>query len=598
MAAYINEVRNDIGRAAIPKDAKAPNVIEIKTDNNRVYDATLYSPDGSVPLDKLRILGQELKDQLSLLPNIERIDYTDATNYDFHIVFGESEMRSMNLSLSDVAALLRSYHQDAPIGNFAVENKNYDFRLNGKFSDVREFLSVPITLTNGRIVKLGDIASLEREFTDKSIKRTGSYGKNAVESVELQVNKNDGANIFDASAASKSAIEAALATPAYAGVSVAYANDLADVISDDYRELAREAAITLTLVFVCMWLFVGFRDSLFATLTLPLAFFSTLLLLHAFGFSLNFLTNFSFILSFGIAVDTIIVIVQASSAKMRIGHDPRSAIMIALREFSIPITSGVMTTIVAFVPMMVLPGILGKFLAYIPITLFGVLACGLVLAVSVNSALYLAFIKGNKRFVHDDSILEYANQDERTLLEYERLGKEELKTSSVPLRLRIIHNVTAWYKRVLTRFIVSTAIRRASIALLFGFLILSFLPVLFGKSLAERVGFNLFPASDNGLVNYRIFGAVGERAESMDRIAMRLSDILSRYPEIQIFQIVTKDVKTSTDPGMTISVTLKKLAERKELGLLSVTDLDAKLMADFDSIRSDGFEIDSQVVAG
>lgn len=146
--------------------------------------------------------------------------------------------------------------------------------------------------------------------------------------------------------------------------------DLADNINDDYKELAREAITTTVLVFIVMWLFVGFFDSLFATLTLPLAFFATFILLNAFGFSLNFLTNFSFILSFGIAVDTIIVIVQAASAKIRVGHEPRSAIMIALREYSIPIMAGVMTTILAFLPMMVLPGILGKFLAYIPITIF------------------------------------------------------------------------------------------------------------------------------------------------------------------------------------------------------------------------------------
>lgn len=85
---------------------------------------------------------------------------------------------------------------------------------------------------------------------------------------------------------------------------------------------------------------------------------------------MNFLTNFSLILSFGIAVDTIIVIVQAASAKIRVGYDPRSAIMLALREYAVPVISGVMTTIVVFIPMMLLPGIMGKFLAFIPITIF------------------------------------------------------------------------------------------------------------------------------------------------------------------------------------------------------------------------------------
>lgn len=118
-----------------------------------------------------------------------------------------------------------------------------------------------------------------------------------------------------------------------------FGSDIADTIRDDYIDLLYEAIATLALVFFVMFLFVGFKDSLFATITLPLAFLSTFLLLYYFGYSLNFLTNFSFILSFGIAVDTVIVIVQAASAKVRIGYSPKSALMLALHEYAVPIIS-------------------------------------------------------------------------------------------------------------------------------------------------------------------------------------------------------------------------------------------------------------------
>ncbi len=77
-----------------------------------------------------------------------------------------------------------------------------------------------------------------------------------------------------------------------------YGRDSADTIKDDYKELTKEAITTLILVFIAMYLFVGFRDSLFASITLPLAFLSTFILLFYGGFTLNFLTNFSLILSF------------------------------------------------------------------------------------------------------------------------------------------------------------------------------------------------------------------------------------------------------------------------------------------------------------
>ena len=116
-----------------------------------------------------------------------------------------------------------------------------------------------------------------------------------------------------------------------------YGVDLAETIRIDYDELMHEAVITLILVFIAMYLFVGFKDSIFATITLPLAFLATFILLYYGGYTMNFLTNFSLILSFGIAVDTIIVIVQAASAKIRVGYNPQSAIMLALREYAVPI---------------------------------------------------------------------------------------------------------------------------------------------------------------------------------------------------------------------------------------------------------------------
>jgi multidrug efflux pump subunit AcrB len=149
--------------------------------------------------------------------------------------------------------------------------------------------------------------------------------------------------------------------------------------------------------------------------------------------------------------------------------------MLALREYSVPIISGVSVTIVVFVPMMFLPGILGKFMAYIPITIFGVLASGLVLALTVNSALYLLFVKKSKTYVESDTTLEYATPDEHELLSLERVGKTKLASSEASLRTRLIHSSIEWYKRVLRNFLEHTYLRRLSIVIPFGLFVLSFI---------------------------------------------------------------------------------------------------------------------------
>lgn len=317
--------------------------------------------------------------------------------------------------------------------------------------------------------------------------------------VGLTINKNDAGSLFTVSDAAKKEIELAFAKdPEFQNLKFLYTSDLADTIRDDYSGLLHEAITTLVLVFITMYIFVGFMDSLFATITLPLAFLSTFILLYSFGYSLNFLTNFSLILSFGIAVDTIIVIVQAASAKVRIGYEPRSAIMLALREYAIPIIAGVSTTIVVFVPMMTLPGILGKFLAYIPITIFGVLATGLVLALTVNSALYLIFVRKKTSYVDNVHALEYATDEEKELLTMEREGKTRINEGKAPLRTRMIHHFIERYKEILTHFLKNTMLRRLSILIPIVFFILGLFFI------APHVGVEIFPSDDNNVMTYSI----------------------------------------------------------------------------------------------
>ncbi len=328
--------------------------------------------------------------------------------------------------------------------------------------------------------------------------------------------------------------------------------DLADTIRDDYTDLTHEALTTLILVFLAMFIFVGFRDSLFASLTLPLAFLTTFIGLYYLGYTLNFLTNFSLILSFGIAVDTIIVIVQAASAKIRVGYEPRSAIMLALREYAIPVISGVSTTIVVFIPMMVLPGVMGKFLAYIPITIFFVLFFGLILVLTVNSALYLIFVKRKLTYVDDPNATEYATDDEKELLELEREGKISIAERRAPLRIRAIHRVTGAYKDALRWYLENTFIRRFFIFLPILTLILSFV------WLAPLVGFNLFPSDDQSMISFSVESANGQTTEETQELTQSVRTAFVGFPEIRYYTISTRGNKT------TIMVHLFKKLDREK----------------------------------
>ncbi len=567
----MDDVRNSVNKVVLPTDAKSPTITEIETNTKTAFSVLVYDPNNTSSRALLIDRAIKLQKTIKTVSGVESIDLSagwsngksasiwgggnNTTTYDVNIIIPEDKLNALGLTLSSISNTIRGFNLDQPIGNFALGDKKYDYRIEWKNKKSIDFLDTPITIQGWAQIRLGEIAHIERKYKSDAINEViiGS-GWKIYNNVWLTINKSDAGNLFTVSDAAKKEIEFLFENdPEFQNLKFLYIADLADTIRDDYAGLLHEAITTLILVFITMYIFVWFMDSLFATLTLPLAFLSTFILLYAFGYSLNFLTNFSLILSFGIAVDTIIVIVQAASAKVRIGYEPRSAVMLALREYAIPIIAWVSTTIVVFIPMMALPGILGKFLAYIPITIFGVLATGLVLAITVNSALYLLFVRKKKSYVDNVHALEYATDEEKELLSIEREGKIKINEWKAPLRTRMIHSFIEDYKKILTYFLKNTFLRRLSIVVP---VILFVLGLFF---IAPFVGVEIFPSDDNNVMTYSIEWPVWTRTELMHETVGDLSSYFRWFPEI-------KHITISTN-GNTVNLTieLEKKAIRKSL---------------------------------
>ncbi len=132
---------------------------------------------------------------------------------------------------------------------------------------------------------------------------------------------------------------------------IMYTKDMSELIIDDYNNLSKTAIQTLLLVFITILLFVGFRESLIASMLLPISFLITFIVLDVIWFSLNFLTNFSLVLTLWIAIDTMIVIIEAASEKIKLWYNKRSAILLAVKDYKAPLIAWTMTTLVAFLPL-------------------------------------------------------------------------------------------------------------------------------------------------------------------------------------------------------------------------------------------------------
>ncbi len=220
-----------------------------------------------------------------------------------------------------------------------------------------------------------------------------------------------------------------------------------------------------------------------------------------------------------------------------------------------------------------------KFLAYIPITIFWVLACWLVLALTVNSALYLSFVKKQKKYVHDDTTLEYASDEEKELLELEREWKYEISEKSIPLRVRIIEICKDLYKKTLSAFLINKFIRRASIIIPVILLVFSFI------FLAPLVWYNLFPSADNNYLTASIEWENWLKTEKMYEKVTWLGDLLSKYKEIKYYTISIQD------NSVNVTIQLTKRNDRKKLWQKSVFEIEKLVSKDLEIYEKKWFRV-------
>lgn len=234
--------------------------------------------------------------------------------------------------------------------------------------------------------------------------------------------------------------------------------------------------------------------------------------------------------------------------------------------------------------MLVLPGIMGKFLSYIPITIFTTLLGSLFLALTVNNALFEKFNKRWKFYYQDDETSDMIiNDTEREILEEERKGKEiRAKTKEPRFERWLDTYLAAPYIHVLKKTVSNKRLRRTAIWGPIALLLATFV------FLAPSIGFTLFPSGDNPFINYAIEGKQGQTTNSLAQAVSGIDSSISAIPEIKSYEM------TINNNTVNMSVILTKKAERKRDSFEIQKDIDSRLVY----LREDGYRVEGKVEEG
>jgi multidrug efflux pump subunit AcrB len=588
----LTDIKDKIDALSLPEGADDTFVQEISTQNELLFEALIYGKKEDFSNFALMQKARQVQSDLEWKPWIASINIWGqganafATSgwddgYEIQVLISKEKLELLWMSISNISNVLRSYNKNTPLGNFDIWDLSYDFRVDGEFESISELENTVIRGNWSSSVRLKDIAVIEKKYSDESIKSLWFYESLGFNYVTLSFNKASGGNIFSVSKSAKVNIEEYLEiTPGFENLSIKYTQDLWQAIIEDYKNLWQTGLQTLILVFITIFVFVGLRESMIASILLPLAFFITFIVLNTLGYSLNFLTNFSLVLTLGIAIDTIIVIIEGASERQKLWYTRKHAVILAVKNLKSPLISGTMTTLVAFLPMIFLPGILWKFLSYIPITVFITLLWALVLSLTLASALFYKLAKKRSTYIPDRRHEDTFSKEEKEFLAKDRQWKQWEKQSSLNLRERFLEYIWNYYYSVLYRFLKNRKTRLLAIFVPFVLLILSFV------FLSPRIGFTLFPASDEGIIQIAIEGQNGARKETMLEYIPMIEGVVSSYQELKVYYV------TLSGNQIDVYIELLEAKKRQSSDMFSVFDVERGILEELSPLVSQGLLIE------
>jgi len=380
-----DDVKSAIDRITnFPKDIDLPVVTEVSR-KREVLKIVLY---GDVDEKDLKRSGERLRDDLASLKGISLVTLDAVRPYEVSIEVPERVLKKYDLTLPRIAAIVAANCRDIPAGKIKQKGEEILVRTKGLKYTSRDFMGIPVIRDPmGGYVRLGDIAHIVNGFeeTDSS---TWFDGRRAV---LLKVFRIGEQSALDIEKIVKAHLKY-LAETLPDGIHYQITNNRAEILRDRLDLLVRNGKYGLILVILLLAMFLELRLALWAAAGIPVAFFGSFILLPYFGVSINMISLFAFIICLGIVVDDAIIIGEHIFSKIQQGIPRRQAAVEGAYEMAGPVILTVLTTIAAFLPLLFVSGIMGKFMYAIPVVVISVLSISLIEAIFILPS-HLAHLK-------------------------------------------------------------------------------------------------------------------------------------------------------------------------------------------------------------
>ena len=345
---------------------------------------------GDYPVGKLKEYGEYLEDKIENLLEIKKVDIRGAQEREVEVAVDIYKMMAAKVSFNDVIGAINNGNVTMSAGNFIASGQRRTIRVIGEITNPSDLENFVVKSDNGNPIYLKNIAAVY--FKEKE--RTTYAREFGDPVVMLDVKKRAGKNMVAAAEKIKIIIEKAKEDVFPSNLKVTIANDQSSKTIGQVDDLVNNILFGIILVVTVLMFFLGFKNALFVGFAIPMSMFMSLMILNYLGYTMNTMILFGLIMGLGMLVDNGIVVVENVYRLMDEEGMPRvEAAKQGISEIAVPIIISTATTIAAFIPLGLWPGVMGEFMIYLPITLSVVLGSSLFVAIFFNSVMVSQFMK-------------------------------------------------------------------------------------------------------------------------------------------------------------------------------------------------------------
>ena len=403
--AAANDVRGAVARAqeSLPEEINPPLVRKQEADSRPIIWYSLTSDRMSI--EELTDFSERyVRDRFAVIDGVSQVLTGGNLRYAIRIWLDADALAARRLTVSDIESALRARNVELPGGFVETPETDLTVRIQRSYSSPEDFERLPVSSTgDGTVIRLGDVAEVELS----ALEPRNVYRGNAVPQVGIGLVRQSQANDIALSKAAQAEAERISATLPE-GMALVLSSDSTVFVSESIKEVWRTLLISALLVVGVIYLFLGsFRAAAIPSAVVPVCLIGVFSVLAAFGFSINIVTLLALVLCVGLVVDDSIVVLENIQRRADLGEPPMLAALNGGNQVVFAVLATTAVLVAVFVPLIFLPGVIGRVFVELAITISGAVVLSAVVALTLSPMMASRIVVPNQkatglsRWVHE-----------------------------------------------------------------------------------------------------------------------------------------------------------------------------------------------------